>query len=87
MPVAADGARRHHRPMRPPDPVPLRFERGTMLAWDPPAPRPRAPALLLLHGAACGPWVWEEGFGARLAAAGHPVFAAGFGRGRPDAPA
>ena len=26
--------------MRPPDAVPLRFARGTLLAWDPP-PRPR----------------------------------------------
>lgn len=65
----------------------LRFERGTLLAWDPPAPRAGAPALLLLHGAACGAWVWEEGFAARLAAAGHAVFALGFGRGRRDAPA
>jgi pimeloyl-ACP methyl ester carboxylesterase len=73
--------------MRPPDPVPLRFARGTLLAWEPPARRPGAPALLLLHGAACGPWVWEEGFAARLAAAGHPVFAPGFHRGSAAAPA
>lgn len=73
--------------MRPPEPVALRFERGTLLAWDPPAPRPGAPALLLLHGAACGAWVWEDGFAARLAAAGHAVFALGFGRGRAEAPA
>ncbi len=73
--------------MRLPDAVSLHFARGTLLAWEPPAPRPGAPALLLLHGAACGAWVWEEGFAARLAAAGHPVFAAGFGRGRPGAPA
>jgi pimeloyl-ACP methyl ester carboxylesterase len=73
--------------MRPPDPVTLRFARGSLLAWDPPAPGPRAPAVLLLHGAACGAWVWEEGFGARLAAAGHAVFAASFGRDRAGMPA
>jgi pimeloyl-ACP methyl ester carboxylesterase len=87
MPVAARPAPFHHSAMRPPDPVPLRFARGTLLAWDPPAPRPRAPALLLMHGAACGAWVWEEGFGARLAAAGHPVFALAFGRGSAASPA
>jgi pimeloyl-ACP methyl ester carboxylesterase len=73
--------------MRPPDAVTLQYERGRLLAWDPPAPRRRAPALLLLHGAACGAWVWEEGFAARLAAAGHAVFALDFGRGRAHAPA
>jgi pimeloyl-ACP methyl ester carboxylesterase len=87
MAVAVGRTPIHHRVMRPPDAVTLRYDRGTLLAWDPPVPRPRAPALLLLHGAACGAWVWEEGFGARLAGAGHAVFAAGFGRGRPDAPA
>ena len=85
--IAARRPSFHHGAMRPPDAVTLRFERGTLLAWDPPAPRPGAPALLLLHGAACGAWVWEEGFAARLAAAGHPVVALGFGRGRKDAPA
>ncbi|WP_170985294.1 alpha/beta hydrolase [Roseomonas sp. AR75] len=73
--------------MRSPDAVPLRYARGTLLAWDPPVPRAGAPALLLLHGAACGAWVWQEGFGARLAAAGHAVFAPDFGRGHPSAPA
>jgi pimeloyl-ACP methyl ester carboxylesterase len=73
--------------MRSPDATRLRFEGGTMLAWDPPVPRPAAPAALLLHGAACGSWVWEEGFGARLAAAGHAVFAIGFARGSAQAPA
>ncbi|MBU8541205.1 alpha/beta hydrolase [Falsiroseomonas tokyonensis] len=73
--------------MRAPDPSEMHFARGRMLAWDPPAPRPDAPALLLLHGAACGSWVWAEGFGARLAAAGHAVFAPGFNRGTPDRPA
>jgi pimeloyl-ACP methyl ester carboxylesterase len=73
--------------MRLPDPVTLRFARGSLLAWEPPVPRPRAPTVLLLHGAACGPWVWAEGFAARLAAAGHAVFAPGFGRGTPSAPA
>ncbi|WP_456305764.1 hypothetical protein, partial [Falsiroseomonas oryziterrae] len=72
--------------MRAPDAITLRFESGTMLAWNPPVPR-AAPAILLLHGAACGPWVWEEGFAARLAAAGHAVFAIGFARGRAQAPA
>lgn len=84
--AARRGAFHHHR-MRLPDAVALRVERGTMLAWTPPASRPGAPALLLLPGAACGAWVWEDGFAARLAAAGHAVFAAGFGRGRPEAPA
>jgi pimeloyl-ACP methyl ester carboxylesterase len=73
--------------MRPPDAITLHYDRGTMLAWDSPAPRRGAPALLLLHGAACGAWVWQEGFAARLAAAGHAVFAAGFGRGSAAAPA
>ncbi|WP_176559802.1 alpha/beta hydrolase [Teichococcus rhizosphaerae] len=31
-----------------------------------------APALLFLHGAGCGGWVWEEGFAAHLAGAGFP---------------
>lgn len=31
-----------------------------------------SPALLFLHGAGCGGWVWEEGFAAHLAAAGFP---------------
>jgi pimeloyl-ACP methyl ester carboxylesterase len=33
------------------------------------------PAVLLLHGAACGAWVWAEGFAAALAAAGYRVAA------------
>jgi len=73
--------------MRAPDPFDLIFARGAMLAWDPPAPRPGAPALLLLHGAACGAWVWAEGFGSRLAAAGFPVFAPTFNRGSTHRPA
>jgi len=73
--------------MRAPDPFELSFARGTMLAWDPPAPRPGAPALVLLHGAAGGAWIWAEGFGARLAAAGHAVFAPGFTTRRNRAPA
>ncbi|MGG5812442.1 alpha/beta hydrolase [Falsiroseomonas sp. CW058] len=73
--------------MRPPEAHRLVHHRGTLLAWDPPAARPGAPALLLLHGAACGAWVWDEGFGARLAAGGHAVFAVEFGRGRAGAPA
>jgi pimeloyl-ACP methyl ester carboxylesterase len=51
-----------------------------MLGWDPPEPRAGAPALLLLHGAAGGAWVWDEGFGARLATAGFSTFALEFGR-------
>jgi pimeloyl-ACP methyl ester carboxylesterase len=51
-----------------------------MLGWDPPAPRPGAPAALLLHGAAGGSWVWDEGFAARLATAGFATFALHFGR-------
>jgi pimeloyl-ACP methyl ester carboxylesterase len=73
--------------MRLPDPFDLVFARGTMLAWDPPAARHGAPALLLLHGAACGGWVWAEGFGARLAAAGFSVFAPTFNRGTASRPA
>jgi len=73
--------------MREPEAVTLRFERGSLLAWDPPAPRPGAPAVLLLHGAACGAWVWQEGFAAHLAAAGHPTFALDFVRRRGDVPA
>lgn len=73
--------------MRAPDPFDLIYARGSMLAWDPPAPRPGAPALLLLHGAACGPWVWAEGFGARLSQAGFRTFAPGFNRGTAQRPA
>jgi pimeloyl-ACP methyl ester carboxylesterase len=73
--------------MRAPDPFELSFARGTMLAWDPPAARADAPALLLLHGAACGAWVWAEGFASRLATAGYAVFAPGFGRVREGRPA
>lgn len=40
--------------------------------FDPPAGQPARARLLLLHGAACGPWIWAEGFAQRLAAAGHP---------------
>jgi pimeloyl-ACP methyl ester carboxylesterase len=87
MGVAGCAAAFHHRPMRSPDAMTLRYDRGSLLAWDPPVPRPGAPALLLLHGAACGAWVWEEGFGARLASAGHAVFALEFGRGTSAAPA
>jgi pimeloyl-ACP methyl ester carboxylesterase len=73
--------------MRAPDALPLRFARGTMLAWEPPEARRDAPALLLLHGAACGAWVWEQGFAARLAAAGHACYAPSFNRGAAQAPA
>lgn len=86
-PVAEPGAPIHHRRMRPAEAVTLQFDRGALLAWEPAVPRPGAPALLLLHGAACGAWVWQEGFGARLAAAGHAVFAAEFKRGPAAAPA
>jgi pimeloyl-ACP methyl ester carboxylesterase len=73
--------------MRAPEATTLRFERGALLAWDPPSPRPGAPAVLLLHGAACGAWVWQEGFAARLASAGHATFAMEFVRRRGDGPA
>lgn len=73
--------------MRPPDAHTLHHARGSMLAWDAPGTRPGAPALLLLHGAAGGAWVWNEGFGARLAAGGHPVLAPEFRRGSASAPA
>jgi pimeloyl-ACP methyl ester carboxylesterase len=73
--------------MRLPEPASLHFARGAMLAWEAPAARRGAPALLLLHGAAAGAWVWAEGFAARLAAAGHAVFAPEFGRGSAARPA
>jgi pimeloyl-ACP methyl ester carboxylesterase len=87
MPVARSDALLHDAAMRLPDAYRLHHHRGPLLAWDPPAPRRGAPALLLLHGAASGAWVWNEGFGARLAAGGHTVFAAEFDRGHPQAPA
>jgi pimeloyl-ACP methyl ester carboxylesterase len=37
---------------------------GAMMFWPGPA---EATPVLLLHGAACGAWVWAEGFAARLA--------------------
>jgi alpha-beta hydrolase superfamily lysophospholipase len=73
--------------MRAPDPYDLVFARGSMLGWDPPAARRGAPALLLLHGASGGAWVWGEGFGARLAAAGYAAFAPSFNRGTATRPA
>jgi pimeloyl-ACP methyl ester carboxylesterase len=85
--VAGRGRAPDDGPMRAPDAVTLHAARGPILAWDPPAPRPGAPALLLLHGAAAGPWVWQHGFAAHLAAGGHAVFAIGFGRGSATAPA
>jgi pimeloyl-ACP methyl ester carboxylesterase len=40
------------------------FAGGAMMFWPGPAePLP----ILLLHGAACGAWVWADGFAARLA--------------------
>jgi len=45
-----------------------------VLRLDPPPGAPPRARLLLLHGAACGPWVWD-GFARRLAAAGHPCAA------------
>ncbi|MBP0444375.1 alpha/beta hydrolase [Roseomonas sp. SSH11] len=45
------------------------------LRFSPPRGTPPGLAIILLHGAACGPWVWAEGFAQRLAAAGHPVVA------------
>ena len=73
--------------MRPPVPYEMLFARGTLLGWDPPAARSGAPALLLLHGAACGAWVWAEGFGARLAASGYTVAALTFNRTAGPGPA
>ena len=46
-----------------------------MTRFDPPAGVAPGLRLLLLHGAACGPWVWAEGFAQRLADAGHPSLA------------
>lgn len=53
-----------------------------LVSWHPaPMPgRPRPP-VLLLHGAACGAWVWQEGFGAALAQAGYATHALTFRRG------
>jgi pimeloyl-ACP methyl ester carboxylesterase len=45
------------------------------LGFDPPAGVVPAIRLVLLHGAACGPWIWAEGFAQRLADAGHPCVA------------
>lgn len=61
-------------------PFPLDFSRGRLLAWEPPPPGPRRPALLLMHGAACGAWIWAEGFATHLARAGHPAYALAFSR-------
>ncbi|SHI55451.1 Lysophospholipase, alpha-beta hydrolase superfamily [Roseomonas rosea] len=41
------------------------------LRFDPPAGTRQGLPVILLHGAASGPWVWAEGFGQRLAEAGH----------------
>ncbi|MFC0389688.1 alpha/beta hydrolase [Muricoccus vinaceus] len=45
------------------------------LRFEPPAGTPHLTRLILLHGAACGPWIWGDGFAQRLAAAGHPCTA------------
>ncbi|WP_052401963.1 alpha/beta hydrolase [Muricoccus aerilatus] len=45
------------------------------LRFDPPAGTPHLTRLILLHGAACGPWIWADGFAQRLARAGHPCIA------------
>jgi pimeloyl-ACP methyl ester carboxylesterase len=47
---------------------------GPVPLWNGAAGRER-PAVLLLHGAACGAWVWAEGFAAALAAGGLRVAA------------
>jgi pimeloyl-ACP methyl ester carboxylesterase len=47
----------------------LLSEAGPVACWVPDG-SPRGPAVLLLHGAACGPWVWAEGFASALAEAG-----------------
>jgi pimeloyl-ACP methyl ester carboxylesterase len=41
------------------------------LRFSPPAGQSSRLRLILLHGAACGPWIWAEGFAQRLADAGH----------------
>ena len=58
--------------------------RGRALLWRPARPAPGAPALLLMHGAAGGAWMWCEGFAARLAEAGLFVAALDLRRRRPD---
>ncbi|GGG31508.1 alpha/beta hydrolase [Caldovatus sediminis] len=58
--------------------------RGRALLWRPARPAPGAPALLLLHGAAGGAWMWCEGFAARLAEAGWLVAALDLRRRRAD---
>jgi pimeloyl-ACP methyl ester carboxylesterase len=40
------------------------FAGGAMMFWPGPA---EPPPMLLLHGAACGAWVWADGFASRLA--------------------
>jgi len=47
---------------------------GPMPYWQPASDR-GVPAVLLLHGGACGAWVWAEGFAAALAEAGCRVAA------------
>ncbi len=42
------------------------------LTFAAPAGTPPGLRILYLHGAAAGPWVWADGFAARIAAAGHP---------------
>lgn len=52
-----------------------------LVSWPASSPVDRArPPVLLLHGAACGAWVWQEGFGALLAEAGYPTYALTFRR-------
>jgi pimeloyl-ACP methyl ester carboxylesterase len=47
---------------------------GPIAYWVPDSD-PVGPTVLLLHGAACGAWVWAEGFAAALAEAGCRVAA------------
>jgi pimeloyl-ACP methyl ester carboxylesterase len=62
-------------PFRP-GPAALRLPTaaGPVPYWRPERPS-GGPAVLLLHGAACGAWVWAEGFAAALAAGGCHVAA------------
>ncbi|MBE9606841.1 alpha/beta hydrolase [Acetobacteraceae bacterium H6797] len=63
------------------DGEPLRLNGEEMLAWKPAASRAQSrPPVLLLHGAACGGWIWQYGFGAALARAGYPTYAVTFRR-------
>lgn len=68
-------------PFRPgPTGLRLPTAAGPVPQWMP-AGSTDAPAVLLLHGAACGAWIWAEGFAAALAEAGCRVVAPDLPRG------